>query len=113
MIFYQNWSKGCFEERYLRKIKNRIKENPKLKCYIGFDFGFFRGVNIYYGSNYSDEAAKKIYEQFTKYNIPVRLFTNIDYDFDIIILLGYSNLIIEKISLLINKRKIMKALSFF
>ena len=111
MIYYQNWSKNIFEYKYLKRIKKNIKENPNINCYIGFDFGFFRGVNIYY--NKENKSASNAYNNFIKNKINVRLFTNIDYNFDVIIFLGYTNLLIEKLYLLINKQKIMKALTFF
>ena len=111
MIYYQNWSTNSFEYKYLKHIKKHIKENPNINCYIGFDFGFFRGINIYYNSN--NKTATNVYNNFIKNKINVRLFTNIEYDYDVIILLGYTNLLIEKIYLTINKKKIMKALSFF
>lgn len=110
MIYYQNWSKNSFEYKYLKQIQKHIKENPNINCYIGFDFGFFCGCNIYYFKD--DTLAKKIYKNFKQSNLNVRLFTNIDYDFDVIILLGYSNLKCEKRYLRKSKNKIMKALSF-
>lgn len=111
MIYYQNWSKNSFEYKYLKRIAKHIKENPNINCYIGFDFGFFCGCNIYYKSE--NKIAKSIYNNFINYKIKVRLFTNIDYDFDVIILLGYTNLLKEKIRLQRNCKKILKALSFF
>jgi hypothetical protein len=111
MYYYQKWSKHSFEYNYLKCIKEKIKENPNINCYIGFDFGFFRGVNIYY--NKENKYANTIYDNFIKNKINVRLFTNIDYDFDIIILLGYTNIPQEKRYLRKNKKIIMKALSFF
>jgi hypothetical protein len=111
MYYYQKWSKYSFEYNYLEFIKKNIKENPNINCYIGFDFGFFSGVNIYY--NKKNEFADTIYNNFIKNKINVRLFTNIDYDFDVIILLGYSNNRHEKKYLRNKKENIMKALSFF
>ena len=111
MYYYQNYSKGSFEYKYLKFIKQNIKENPNINCYIGFDFGFFNGTNIYY--NKENKYANQIYSNFIKNKINVRLFTNIDYDFDVIILLGYTNIKQEKRYLSKNKKIIMKALSFF
>ena len=87
-----------------------IKENPNINCYIGFDFGFFCGCNIYYFQE--NKLANDIYKAFKDNNLKVRLFTNIDYNFDVIILLGYTNLKCEKRYLRKNKNIIMKALSF-
>lgn len=111
MYYYQKWSKNSFEYNYLKFIKKNIKENPNIDCYIGFDFGFFHGVNIYY--NKENEFANAIYNNCIKNKINVRLFTNIDYDFDVIVLLGYSNIKHEKKVLRKNKKNIMKALTFF
>jgi hypothetical protein len=84
MIYYQNWSKNSFEYKYLKQIKKNIKENPNINCYIGFDFGFFCGCNIYYFQE--NKLANDIYKAFKDNNLKVRLFTNIDYNFDVIIL---------------------------
>ena len=56
-----------------------------------------------------------MYNSFLKQKQLVRLFTNSDIskDYDIIILLGYSNLRKERLRLLKNKNKILKALSFY
>lgn len=110
MIYYQNWSKNCFEYKYLKFIQKNIKENPNINCYIGFDFGFFCGTNIYYFKE--NKLANQVYKNFIDNNLNVRLFTNIDYKFDVIILLGYTNINKEKKYLRKNKNKIMKALSF-
>ena len=111
MFYYQKWCKNSFEYKYLKYLQKHIKENPNINCYIGFDFGFFCGVNIYY--NKQNNYAKNIYRNFINNKIKVRLYTNIEYDFDVIILLGYSNLLKERIYLTLNKNKFLKALSFF
>lgn len=111
MYYYQKWSKNSFEYNYLKFIKQHIKENPNINCYIGFDFGFFVGTNIYY--NKENKYANTIYNNFINNKIKVRLFTNIDYEFDVIILLGYTNIKKEKWRLRKNKKIIVKALSFF
>ena len=112
MIYYQKHSENTFEYDYLSYLKQNIKENPNINCYIGFDFGFFHGTNIYYGSNKNSKHAKDIYNNFIKNNIDVRLFCNIPSDFDVIILLGYSNIYKERYYLLKHIKKIMKAISF-
>ena len=111
MYYYQKWKKHSFEYNYLNYIRKNIKENPNINCYIGFDFGFFSGTNIYY--NKENKFANTINNNFINNKIKVRLFTNIDFDFDVIILLGYTNIKQEKRYLSKNKKIIMKALSFF
>lgn len=114
MIYLQKWKEKTFENRYLKSFKNIIKE-PKLNLYIGFDYGFFLGINIYYCNTDSFKEAKKINDSLKKCKQLIKLCTNIDVsnDYDIIILLGYSNLYKEKLRLLLNKKKILKALSSY
>ena len=113
MIYFQKWEKGSFEYNFLNEIKKHIKEKPYLKLYIGFDYGFFCGMNIYYGSNHDSKHAHKLLSILNENKFNVRLFTNIDYDFDVILLLGYTNNKKERQYLWKIKKKLMKALSFF
>ena len=113
MIYFQQWEKDSFEYIFLNEIKNVMKEKPNLKLYVGFDYGFFCGMNIYYGTNSDPSYAKLLHKLLKKEKLSIRLFTNIDYDFDVIILLGYSNNQKERQYLWKNKKKLMKALSFF
>ena len=113
MIYFQKWEKGTFEYDFLKEIKKSMKEKPYLKLYIGFDYGFFCGINIYYGSSSNPKYAHKLLSILNENKLNVRLFTFIDYDFDIILLLGYSNNKKERQYLWKNKKKLMKALSFF
>lgn len=110
MIFFQKWSKHSFENKYLNSIKNNLKDNER-NIYLGFDYGFFKGVNIYYGSNKDRDFSYKIYKKFINEKINVRLYTNIPYDFDLIILFGYTNQKKEKKYLKKNRKRIMKVLS--
>lgn len=114
MFYYQKWKKDSFEYKYLYKLSKKIKENPNIKCYIGFDFGFFHGLNIYYGSNNGYQYGKTICENLLKNNVDIRLFCNHHYyNFDLIVLLGYSNISQERFYLSKKIKKIMKAFSFF
>lgn len=113
MIYYQKWKKGSFEYKYLYSISKKIKRNPNIKCYVGFDFGFFHGTNIFYNSNKGYEKAKYINEFLICNNVDIRLFTNIPYNYDLIILLGYTNIKKEKKYLIQNKKIFVKAFSFF
>ena len=113
MIYYQKWKKDTFEYKYLSSISKKIKRNPNIKCYIGFDFGFFHGTNIFYNSEEGYKKAKLLNDYLIENNVDIRLFTNIPYNYDLIVLLGYTNLKKEK-NYLLNKKKIfMKAFSFF
>lgn len=105
----QEWKKNTFEFRYLKNIQIKYLG----KVYIGFDYGYFKGINIYFKDNTYKEKAYQLKNEFDKKNIFVRLCTNLPSDYDFIILLGYSNLLSEKIKLIIQKRKIKKALSTF
>ena len=113
MIYYQKWKKDTFEYKYLSSISKKIKKNPKIKCYIGFDFGFFHGTNIFYNSEKGYEIAKKINDYCLNNNLDIRLCTNIPYNYDLIILLGYTNLKKEQKYLLQKKKIFVKAFSFF
>ena len=113
MIYIQKWSENSFEGKYLKDISNVIKEKPNLKLYIGFDYGFFYGINIYYGSIKDKVYAQSLYDILKNRKFKIRLFTNIDYDFDIILLLGYTNNQNQRQYLWKNKKKLMKALSIF
>ncbi len=112
MLYFQKWDKNSFEFQFLKKMKTVIKDKPNQKIYLGFDYGFFYGMNLYYGSDKSDRLAQKAYQLFKMNHIPIRLMTNIPYDFDLIILFGYSNLRKERHILRKKEKKIMKALSF-
>ena len=114
MIYFQKWSDDSFESKFLKHLEKNIKKS-KLKLYIGFDYGFFLGINIYYCNDDAFICAANMYNSFLKQKQLVRLFTNSDIskDYDIIILLGYSNLRKERLRLLKNKNKILKALSFY
>ena len=112
MIYVQDWNENTFENKYLKCFKN-ITNKPNLNLYIGFDYGFFLGMNIYYCTDLGKNEASNINNSLKKCNQLIKLCTNIDVtnEYDIILLLGYSNLFIEKIRLLKNKKKILKALS--
>lgn len=110
MIFFQKWSEHSFESKYLNNIRKHLKDNSK-KIYLGFDYGFFKGINIYYGSNKDKSFSYAIYKKFIDENINVRLYTNIPYDFDLIILFGYTNQKKERKYLKKKRKKIMKVLS--
>ena len=112
MLHFQQYKKHTFEFNFLSQIKSVVKDS-NLKCYFGFDFGFLSGVNIYYGSHKDSKAAYFLYDLFKKENINIRLITNIDYDYDVIVLFGYVNTFWDKLILCKNKSKFMKALSFF
>ena len=113
MIYFQKWKENTFEFDYLEKIKQIFNKKPNFNLYIGFDYGFFCGINIYYGSKKNTYYAKKLYDLLTKYNLNIRLFTNIDYDIDVIILLGYPNTKKQRQYLWKKQKIIMKALSKF
>ena len=88
-----------------------FKNNINLDCYFGFDVGYFKGINIYYGSIKDSHAAFLLSKIFKEHNINIRLVTNIDYDFDLIVLFGYINNKKEKRCIKKNTGKILKALS--
>ena len=111
LIYYQKWETSSFEYNFLNEIKKVIKDKPNKKIYFGFDYGFFCGVNIYYGSQKEDMLANKIYYLLKKEKINIRLKTNISYDFDLIVLFGYSNNEKEVKYLSKKKNKILKALT--
>ena len=112
MIYLQKWNKNTFEYKYLNCLK-KITNKPELNLYIGFDYGFFLGINIFYCNEKGKIEAFNINNSLKKCNQLIKLCTNIDVtnEYDIILLLGYSNLLIEKIRLLKNNKKILKALS--
>ena len=108
MLFLQKWEENSFEYNFLDDIKLKVIDK---KIYCGFDFGFFEGINIYYGSNKDNKLAFKLYDLLKKEKIKIRLITNIDYDFDLIVLFGYINLKKERKRVKKNKQKILKALT--
>lgn len=112
LLYVQQYKKNTFEYKFLSQIKS-VVEDSNLRCYFGFDFGFFSGINIYYGSSKDDTPARHLYTLLKNENLNIRMMTNIDYDFDIIVLFGYINNYKEKIKLLKNKKNIVKALSLF
>ena len=113
MLFIQKWKKNSFEHKYLSHLQNKIMFKPQLNLYLGFDYGFFCGLNIYYSSEKGKKYANILKEKFNKKNIKVRLMTNIESNYDIILLLGYSNLKKERLKLIIFKNKIVNVTSFF
>ncbi len=112
MLYFQQWEENSFENQFLKKVKNVLKDKPDQKIYLGFDYGFFCGMNIYYGSQKNEDLAQRAYQLFKSYHLPIRLITNISYDFDLILLFGYPNQRKERHILRKNEKKIMKALSF-
>ncbi len=111
MIFIQNWPKNSFENIFLKRIREVLKDKDNKKLYFGFDYGFFLGVNIYYGSKCEPTLANKVNDLFKKKKITIRLCTNIPYDFDVIVLFGCTNLIKQRLILRKNEKNILKALS--
>ncbi len=91
MITVQKWKENTFEYFFLKQMKESINNHSDKKVYLGFDYGFFSGVNIYYGSLKDEGYAQKVYNAFKKEKIEIRLYCNIDYDFDLILLFGYIN----------------------
>jgi hypothetical protein len=114
MLYFQKWSENSFEYKFLKFLKDNIKE-PNFNLYIGFDYGFFLGINIFYSNKDAKKHAEKIYISLKNNNQKIKLLCNSDIskNFDVIILLGYSNLSKEKRRLSLNKKKILKALSFY
>lgn len=110
MIVYQKCKKNSFEEKYLKKLN--INDNPNINCFIGFDFGFFRGMNVYYSNNIDKKLKERLSECIKNSKVNLRLFTNYDCEFDIVVLLGYSNLKCEKRYLKKNISNIVKFFSF-
>ena len=113
MLFTQQWKNKTFESKYLSYIKNKITLKPELNLYLGFDYGFFCGINIYYGNEKGKKYAAAINQKFKDNKIKVRLMTNIETNFDVIILLGYSSIKKERLKLILYRKKIVKLLSFF
>ena len=111
MLFFQKWDENTFEYNFLKLVKNNIKDKNKCKIYIGFDFGFSTGINIYYGSQKNNKYALKLERLFKEQNLNVRLVTNIEEDFDLIVLFGYINLYKERKYLKKYKSKILEVIS--
>ena len=112
LLYIQQWSKNSFEYNYLNNIK-KVINHQNMKMYLGFDYGYFSGINVYYGSSNDPSLALKLKDCLIKNKLNVRLCVNIPYDFDIILLLGYTNLKKERHYLIKKKKNLMKALSFF
>lgn len=113
MLYFQKYKKNTLEYKFLNQIKNLINNEINIDCYFGFDFGFFSGINIYYGSKKDSKYASLLSDIFKNNNVNVRLTTNIDYDFDIIVLFSYVNNKISRKDFKKNKKIIMEALSYF
>lgn len=111
MLYFQKWENNSFEYKYLNEIRKTVSDKKDKKIYFGFDYGFFNGTNIYYGTKKEKDLANKVYNLFNKTKLNIRLFTNIDYDYDLIILFAYSNNKKERKYLIKKKKKILKALS--
>ena len=107
MIYYQLWNKKDFEYSFLNKIKKIVKDNKK-NIYFGFDYGFYNGIVIYYGSNKDCKLANNVYNELKKRNIRVKVCTNIPYDFDLILLFGCINNRKKKKYLLKNEKRILE-----
>lgn len=113
MIYIQKWKNSTFEADFLNKVSQIFNNKENKKVYFGFDYGFFNGINIYYGSLKDESFAKRIASKFNDKKLNLRLYCNIDYDFDIIILFGYANLKKQRHYLRKNQKKIMEVLSSF
>ena len=107
MIYYQLWDKKDFEFSFLNKIKKIVKDNEK-NIYFGFDYGFYDGFLVYYGSNKDCKLANNVYNELKKQNIKVKICTNIPYDFDLILLFGCINNKKQKKYLQKNEKKILE-----
>lgn len=110
MITYQQCKKNSFEEKILKRLN--INDNPNIKCFIGFDFGFFRGVNVYYKNDIDENIKNNIYQKVLESKINLRLFTNYNSEYDVIILLGYTNLRCERKYIKKNIDKFLKLFTF-
>ena len=107
MVVYQKCKKNSFEEKYLKKLN--INDNPNINCFIGFDFGFFRGMNVYYSNNIDKKLKEKLSECIKNSKVNLRLFTNYDCEFDIVVLLAIiiTQLLWNK-SIFTKKKKILQ-----
>lgn len=111
MLYFQKWPVNTFEYKFLKKVEKIINKQNNYKMYFGFDYGYFLGINIYYGSNHSDKLALKLKDKLQTNKGLIRLCTNIPYDFDLIVLFGYSNLRKQRLILRKKQKIILKALS--
>lgn len=110
MILFQQDYTTRFERKIIKKISKKTP-NRSEKIFIGFEYGFFKGCNIYYGNLQAYKKAKKIYDAFVKEKIFVRLFTNLACEYDVVIFLGYTNRLSERVKIYKKLSKIIKALS--
>lgn len=109
MITYQLWNKDSFEYSFLNKIKAIVKKTS-LDIYFGFDYGFFDGFEIFYGTNKDSIIANKIYNELKKEKLNIKICSNIPYDFDLILLFGYTNNKTQRKYLKRKEKDIIKAL---
>lgn len=109
MIYYQLWDEKDYEYSFLNKLKAIVKDNKK-NIYFGFDYGFYNGIEIFYGSNKDKELSYRVYDELKKRKINIKIISNIPYDFDLIVLFGYTNNKKQKKYLIKKEKKVLKAI---
>ncbi len=93
-FFYKQTIKNSFEHKILNKIKKQLEKlniNVKEKIYIGFSFGDYHGTNIYYSIKKNEKKARLLKNILTNNHVDIACFSNMNMDYDIKILLGYSS----------------------
>lgn len=110
MIIYQQDFITPFERKVLHYLQKKLSDS-QYEVFIGFEYGFFKGMNLYYGNEEVYFKAKEVYDRLKQEKILIRLFTNLPCDYDLIIFLGYTNQFTERIRIIKKMSKIVKALS--
>ncbi|MDY2888452.1 MAG: hypothetical protein SOU19_02695 [Candidatus Caccosoma sp.] len=109
MLTLQIWDKNSYENSFLDKIKAIVKATS-LNIYCGFDYGFFDGFEIFYGTNKDSTIANKVYNELKNKKLNIKICSNIPYDFDLILLFGYTNNKTQRKYLKRKEKDIIKAL---
>lgn len=97
-FIYQQTIKHSFEYKILNKIKSNLEHKIKKdklvineNIFIGFSYGNYHGINIFYNQRKHEKTAKFIKNILENNKIDIRCFSNLNMEYDIEILLGYAD----------------------
>jgi len=94
-LIYQAVKKNSFEYKTLKKFK-KILENKLHKnqinvsenILIGFSYGDYEGVNVFYETKKSESTARFLKGILENNHITIRCFSHLEMEYDIEILIG-------------------------
>ena len=96
-LIYQQALKHTFEYKILHKINKKLtkkieKDHLSIKenIFIGFSYGNYHGTNIFYSLKKNEKKARLLRNILNNYKVDIRCLSNMNMEYDLKVLLGYS-----------------------